>query len=87
MTTMFEALGSPCALCALEPRLELIAQGLACGLTWRDTFAAGWFLGRYITDEDPAYCTSHRQQIELLRRNFAKVGIVSLENVSLLVDR
>ena len=91
MTTMFETLGNRCALCALEPRVEMVAERKTYiepnegkGLSWQETFALGWFLGRYTTSEAVNYCTAHRVCIEELRKQLAKVGIVSLHDVSLL---
>lgn len=98
MTTMFETLGNRCALCALEPRVELVSQKapprlggefastLHTGLSWQEVFALGWFLGRYTTEESASYCSVHRVRIEELRKLLAKVGVVSLHSVSLLAE-
>ncbi len=52
----------------------------------KSVFALGWFLGRYTINDSANYCTMHRERIELLRKLLAKVGVVSMHDISLLSE-
>lgn len=84
--TMFETLGNRCALCALEPRIREMRPFRFGGLSWEESFALGWFLGRYTTDA-PSYCDDHRVRIESLRKELARVGVVSMASLKEMDDQ
>ena len=92
--TIFDRMGVRCALCALWPRLEVMARlnkpigaSKPSGLSAFEVFALGWFFGRYIAD-DPNLCDEHRNFIETRAHELARSGgiVLLLEAAALPVD-